>query len=101
MKEIVFLGHIISEKSIKVDLEKIKAVSEWKQPENITEIKSEVFLDWRDITIDSLKEFSKIAKPLTQLLKKDNPFEWTDKYEKEFSWIGNKTNYYINTCVTW
>jgi hypothetical protein len=39
MQQVVaFLGHIITADGVKVDLEKAKAVSEWKQPTNVTEI---------------------------------------------------------------
>ena len=40
MKNISFLGHVISEKGIAVDPKKIEAVVFWKAPKNITEIKS-------------------------------------------------------------
>jgi hypothetical protein len=35
-----FLGHMVSKEGIKVDLAKIKIISEWKQPENVTEVRS-------------------------------------------------------------
>jgi hypothetical protein len=39
MQQVVaFLGHIITADGVKVDPEKVKAVSEWKQPTNVTEI---------------------------------------------------------------
>ena len=40
LQEVAFLGHIITIEGVKVDLEKVKAVSEWKQPMNVTEIHS-------------------------------------------------------------
>ena len=37
-----------------------------------------------------IEGFSKISRPLTQLLKKDKMFEWTDKCEKGFQELMNK-----------
>jgi hypothetical protein len=45
---------------------------------------SEVFLDWQDTTEDSSKDFSKIFKPMTELLVKGNTFEWTPRRETKF-----------------
>jgi hypothetical protein len=39
-----------------------------------------VFLDWLDI----IKGFSKISKPMTELLEKDKKFEWTSTCESSF-----------------
>jgi hypothetical protein len=38
LQEIVFLGHIIIVEGVKVDPEKVKAVSKWKQPTNVTKV---------------------------------------------------------------
>ena len=37
---VVFLGHVVSEEGISVDLSKVEAVSQWKQPRNPTEVQS-------------------------------------------------------------
>ena len=39
-KSCIFLGHVVSEKGISVDPSKIEAVSQWKQPGNLTEVLS-------------------------------------------------------------
>ena len=46
--------------------------------------RSAVFLDSQDTTGDSLRIFSKIAKPMTELLKKDIKFKWTEECEASF-----------------
>jgi len=43
---VAFLGYVISEKGIKVDPQKIKAVIEWRRPTNVTEVRSFLGLAW-------------------------------------------------------
>ena len=43
LKEVSFLGHIVSIEGIRLDLAKIEAVVSWKPPQNVTEVRS--FLD--------------------------------------------------------
>jgi hypothetical protein len=45
---------------------------------------SEVFLDWQDTTEDSSKDFSKIFKPMIELLANGNTIEWTPRRETSF-----------------
>ena len=40
LKEVSFLGHIVSAKGIRVDLAKIEAIVSWKPPQNVTEVRS-------------------------------------------------------------
>ena len=40
LKEVSFLGHIVSAEGIRVDLVKIEAVVNWKPPRNVTEVRS-------------------------------------------------------------
>ncbi|CAA7043813.1 unnamed protein product [Microthlaspi erraticum] len=39
-REISFLGHVVSDKRVSVDPEKIKSIAEWPRPRNATEIRS-------------------------------------------------------------
>ncbi|KAA3479837.1 RNA-directed DNA polymerase-like protein [Gossypium australe] len=50
LKEIIFLGHVIFTDGIKVDLDKIKVVEDWKAPSNVIEVRS--FLGLTGITGD-------------------------------------------------
>src|SRR6185312_14004965 len=40
LKEVAFLGHILSENGVAMDPNKVKDVLDWKQPQNISEIRS-------------------------------------------------------------
>jgi hypothetical protein len=77
LKEVGFLGHILSAGGIVVDPAKIKTVEEWKAPTTQTEVRA--FLGLAGYYRRFVEGFSSIARPMTQLLKKDKKFEWTDK----------------------
>ena len=75
LQEVAFLGHVLSAEGVVVDPAKIEAVKEWDQPRNVTEIRS--FLGLAGYYRRFIKNFSKIARPMTNLLKKTKEFEWT------------------------
>ena len=76
------MGHIISDKGISVDPSKIQDVLNWKTPESVSEIRS--FFGLAGYYRRFVPEFSKIARPMTELLKKGVRFSWDDKCEQAF-----------------
>ena len=82
LKELSFLGHIISVEGIRVDPAKIEAVVSWKLPRNVTEVRS--FLGLAGYYRWFVKGFSIIASSLTKLLQKGAKFEWDDKCQSSF-----------------
>ncbi|WVZ51932.1 hypothetical protein U9M48_003029 [Paspalum notatum var. saurae] len=86
LKEVVMLGHVLIVEGVLVDPKKIEAVSNWKTPRNVMEIRS--FLVLARCYRRFIENFSKIAKPMTELLKDKVSFEWNDKREKVFSGLG-------------
>jgi hypothetical protein len=78
----LFLGHVISAEGIAVDPRKIQEVLEWKSPKSVTQIRS--FLGLAGYYHRFIPNFSKIAKPMTQLLEKEAKFKWSPQYEKTF-----------------
>jgi hypothetical protein len=68
IEEVAFLGHVLFAKAVVVDPTKIKAVKEWEQPHNVSEIRS--FLGLAGYYCRFIENFSKIAHPMTNLLKK-------------------------------
>ena len=82
MEEIAFLGHVVDKSGVQPDPSKIKAIMEWESPKSVTEIRS--FLGLAGYYRRFVKDFSLIAKPLTNLLKKNIPFQWTDACQQSF-----------------
>ena len=80
--EVAYLGHIIDKNGVRPDLKKIKSVQEFSRPKNEKNIKQ--FLGFAGYYRRFIENFSKIASPLTQLLKKDTPFVWTEKQQVAF-----------------
>ena len=92
LKEVGFLGHVISGEGIAVDPSKVKDVLDWVPPTTVTQIRS--FLGLAGYYRRFIEGFSKIAKPMTELLKKDKKFEWTEYCERTF----NKLNTRLRTA---
>jgi hypothetical protein len=82
LKEVSFLGHIISEGGISVDPSKVKDVLSWNTPQNVSDIRS--FLGLVGYYRSFIEGFSKISKPMIELLEKSKTFEWTPRREASF-----------------
>ena len=82
LEKVAFLGHVLTTEGVAVDPAKIEAVIEWQQPKNVTDIRS--FLGLARYYRRFIKNFSKIAKPMTELLKNGVPFVWSVKCEASF-----------------
>jgi hypothetical protein len=65
-----------------VDPSKIQDVLSWNVPMSVSDIQS--FLRLTDYYRRFIKGFSKITKPMTELLKKDKKFKWTPACEASF-----------------
>ena len=82
LNKIPFLNHVLSGDGISVDPTKVQEVLEWKAPTTVTEVRS--FLGLAGYYRRFILDFSKIAKPMTRLLQKDEKFVWTPKCEEAF-----------------
>ncbi|XP_074346927.1 uncharacterized protein LOC141685740 [Apium graveolens] len=88
LKEVQFLGHIISREGIQVDPAKIEAVLNWERPKTPTEVRS--FLGLAGYYRRFVKDFAKIATPLTKLTRQSEKFEWNSKCEESFQELKNR-----------
>jgi hypothetical protein len=82
LKQVDFLGQVISKGGISMDQSKIQDVLSWNAPTSVDNIQS--FLGLAGYYQRFIKGFSKITKPMTELLEKDKKFKWTPAYEASF-----------------
>jgi hypothetical protein len=82
LTEVAFLGHVISAGGVSVDPSKVKDVLNCMPPTTASEIQS--FLGLAGYYCRFIKDFSKIAKPMTKLLEKNKAFEWTKECQASF-----------------
>ena len=82
LREVSFLGHVVSGDGIAVDPSKIDAVLQWEAPTSVTEIRS--FLGLAGYYRRFIEGFSKLALPLTKLTCKGAAFVWDVRCEESF-----------------
>ena len=75
VREGIVLGHLVSERGIEVDKAKIEVIEQLPTLVNIKGIHN--FLGYVGFYRRFIKDFSQISRPLTNLLTKDVPFEFT------------------------
>ena len=76
VNEDIVLGHKISERGIRVDKAKVDAIEKMPCPKDIEEMRS--FLGHVGFYRRFIKDFSKIYRPLTNILQKYVPFVFDD-----------------------
>lgn len=90
-KRVKFLGHVVSEDGVETDPEKIEKVRNWPTPSNADELRS--FLAFAGYYRRFVKDFSKITKPLNELLpptskkknsKTEKVWQWTELEQNTF-----------------
>uniref|UniRef100_A0A1S4D424 Reverse transcriptase/retrotransposon-derived protein RNase H-like domain-containing protein n=1 Tax=Nicotiana tabacum TaxID=4097 RepID=A0A1S4D424_TOBAC len=81
-KQIDFLEHVMEEGRIKMDQQKIQAITEWPPLEDIHALRS--FLGLCNFYRCFVKSYSLVAVPLTELLKKVTPWDWGPKRAEAF-----------------
>ena len=80
--EVSFLGHIVSQKGIHVSPEKIEAISNLDPPTNVRGVRG--FLGMCSYYRKFLPHFADIARPLTNLTKKQEKFKWSKECQNAF-----------------
>ena len=88
VKQVKYLGHIISEDGIKVDPDKTMAVSSFPVPKTVKEVRS--FLGMCNYYRKFVKSYASLATPLTDLLQKDKQFLWTETCQASFDKLKEK-----------
>jgi hypothetical protein len=81
-KEIDYLGYVISPSGLTMSPKKIGAILEWKRPVNKVGVQS--FLGFANFYRRFIKDYSKLAAPLHELVKKGGIFEWDGRAQEAF-----------------
>ncbi|KAF8750792.1 hypothetical protein RHS01_08847 [Rhizoctonia solani] len=77
-----YLGIIVLDKGFSLDKLKIQAVQEWPVPTKVKEVQS--FLGFANFLCQFVANFSHMARPLHNLVKKDTPWKWDTKEQEAF-----------------
>jgi hypothetical protein len=82
LDQVPFLGHILSAEGVVMDPSKVKDILEWKLPTTVHLVQS--FLGTAGYYRRFIPDFSKISKPITDLLKNNVKFNWTSECNEAF-----------------
>ena len=82
---VVFLGHVVSAEGVSPDPSNTAKVQQWPKPQNAKQVKQ--FVATGSYYRRFVKDFAKIAKPLTELTTKDAVFKWSSDCEDAFETI--------------
>ena len=82
MEEGKLLGHIISERGIKIDPNRVAAIQQIGLPRNKKEIQS--FLGKVNFLRRFITNFAEVVKYINSMLKKDNTFQWSKEAKQSF-----------------
>ena len=88
VKEGIVLGHRISERGIEVDRAKLETIEKLLPPSSVKGVRS--FLGQVGFYRRFIKDFSKIAKPLLNLLVQGAPFDFDDQFLQAFLFLKQK-----------
>jgi hypothetical protein len=84
-KEVEFVGFKISDKGISMDTKKIESIAKWEAPKSVKDVQK--FLGFANFYRNFIPDFSRIVLPLTNLLKKDQPFLWDPTAQSAFDYL--------------
>ena len=85
--EVNFLGHIVGVDGVRPNAENVSKILEWPVPKTPTHVRQ--FLGMANYYRRFVKDFSKLAKPLTRLTCKNTVFQWTTECQNAFEKLKN------------
>jgi hypothetical protein len=88
ISKVLFLGHIINRYGLAVDPKNVADILDWKAPRDVRGIKS--FIRMAGYYRRFIECFSKIVRPMTELLAKKVEFKWTPECQESFETLKKK-----------
>ena len=82
VREVEFLGVVIGPEGMKMEEKKMKDVLDWPTPKCVKDVQK--FLGLANYYRRFIEDFASIARPLHDMVRKDQKWEWTEKQEKAF-----------------
>ena len=82
LREVQFLGHVLSAEGVAVDPGKVRDVLDWKPPTTVHQVRS--FLGIAGYYRRFILDFSRVSKSITGLLKNQAKFVWSSDCEEAF-----------------
>ena len=90
-QEVEFLGYVIGREGIKMANNKVEAVLSWKTLGSLMEVQS--FLGFANFYRRFIKDYSKVARPLTEHTKKNEGKKWAWNEEAEAAFLDLKKRF--------
>ena len=90
VKEVEFLWYIGAVDSVTMCERKVQSIKDWKHPRSVKQL--QIFIGFANFYRRFIKDFSKICKPITEMLKGDpQKFNWQpeqyEAFEKLKKWV--------------
>lgn len=83
-----YVGLLVGSDGVKPQESRIQGVANIEPPQNVSQLRS--FLGVCNYSRQFIESYAEIAKPLTELLKKDRPFVWTDRQQHAMQVLKDK-----------
>ena len=77
VREVGFLGVVIGPDGIKMEEEKVRDVLDWLTPKYVKDVQK--FLGLANYYCRFIEDFASIARPLYDMIKKDQKWDWTER----------------------
>jgi hypothetical protein len=91
-REVEYLGIIVGKGQVKMDPIKVKGITDWPPPTNLTELRS--FLGFGNYYKDFIQDYSSLTRPLHDLTKKSAPWEWGSAQHNAFETLKERFTSY-------